>query len=83
MQFSSFVSEDDDLVLNRKTDWPNPLSWWDNGEDDDTVLSQYDESEGPTKADNGEDDDLILNRIPAKTSALAQTDNGDGDDIVV
>jgi hypothetical protein len=75
--------EDDDLVLNRKTDWPNPLSWWDNGEDDDTVLSQYDESEGPTKADNGEDDDLILNRIPAKTSALAQTDNGDGDDIVV
>ena len=60
--------EDDDLVLGREIRKPgqNPLSWFDNGDGDDTVLSQYDESEGPTKADNGEDDDLVLGRKDAK-----------------
>lgn len=77
--------EDDDLVLGRVRG-PNPLSWFDDGADDDTILTQlkskYDESEGPTKADNGEDDDIVVNRVQG-FNPLSWSDNGEDDDAVV
>merc|ERR1719473_1477742 len=54
----------------KKSGWSNPLGWTDPGEDDDLVLPmlrsklRYDESEGPTKADNGEDDPEVVGREP-------------------
>lgn len=50
-------------------------------------LVQYDESEGPTKADNGQNDNLILNRAAwgaiGWTNPLSWKDDGSDDDLVV
>jgi len=62
------------------------LSWSDNGADDDSVLTQlsskYDESEGPTKADNGENDELVVGRVRG-FNPLSWADNGEADDSVL
>ena len=58
----------------KKSGWSNPLGWSDEGGDDDLVLPmlrqrlRYDESEGPTKADNGEDDPEVVEREPDMAS---------------
>lgn len=49
--------------------WTNPLSWTDNGNDDDVVLFQlkekmkFDESGFETPADKGIDDDSVVNYV--------------------
>ena len=49
--------------------WTNPLSWTDNGNDDDVVLFQmkskirFDESGFDTPADKGLDDDQVVNYV--------------------
>ena len=58
-----------------------------------TALSlKYDESEGPTKADNGEDEESVVYReadvangkkASGWTNPLGWSDNGDGDDTVI
>ena len=74
--------------------WTNPLSWHDAGDDDDTVLVQqkYDESEGPTKEDNGELDQAVIYResdiangkkFHGWTNPLSWHDAGDDDDTVL
>ena len=72
--------------------WTNPLSWTDSGDDDDTVLAQYDESEGPTKADNGDSDPTVVFRESdirngekwsGWTNPLSWTDDGSDDETVV
>ena len=76
--------------------WTNPLGWTDDGTGDEQFLQQnidmvraqymsllqYDESEGPTKADNGEDDDLVVGRVRG-FNPLSWSDNGDDDDTVL
>jgi iron uptake system EfeUOB component EfeO/EfeM len=97
----------DQVVVYRENDiangakfsgWTNPLSWTDSGADDDTVVLQiksnikYDESEGPTKEDNGELDQVVVYResdvangakFSGWTNPLSWTDNGADDDTVV
>lgn len=91
----------DEVVVYRESDikngekfsgWTNPLSWTDDGASDDTVLAQYDESEGPTKADNGELDEVVVYResdvkngekFSGWTNPLSWTDDGTADDTVV
>jgi len=52
--------------------WSNPLSWTDDGADDDVVLFQmkskikYDESGFDTPADKGLDDDTVVNFVQIK-----------------
>jgi len=99
--------ENDNVVVYRENDiknggkfsgWSNPLSWADNGNDDDVVLTQqksqlrYDESEGPTKEDNGELDNVVVYRendikngekFSGWTNPLGWTDNGEDDDVVL
>jgi len=49
--------------------WTNPLSWTDDGKDDDIVLFQmkekmkFDESGFDTPADKGMDDDSVVNYV--------------------
>ena len=54
---------------------------------EDNHLVQYEESEGPTKADNGQNDNLILNRAAwgaiGWTNPLSWKDDGSDDDLVV
>jgi len=54
---------------------------------EDNHLVQYEESEGPTKADNGMNDNLILNRAAwgaiGWTNPLQWSDDGTDDDLVV
>ena len=76
------------------------MSWTDAGDDDDTVLLQqrqklrtkYEESEGPTKEDNGELDQVVVYReddvkngekFSGWTNPLSWTDAGDDDDTVL
>ena len=97
----------DNFVVNREVDsangekksgWSNPLGWTDDGHDDDLVLQQlssvmrYEESEGPTKADNGENDDWVTRREQdvkngekesGWTNPLGWSDDGDDDDTVI
>ena len=97
----------DEVVVYREADvkngekfsgWTNPLSWTDEGADDDTVLVQgkskirYDESEGPTKEDNGDLDEVVVYReadvkngekFSGWTNPLSWTDDGDDDDTVL
>lgn len=97
----------DDYVVNREKDsangekksgWSNPLGWSDEGEGDDLVLQQlaavirYEESEGPTKTDNGENDDWVTRREQdvkngekesGWTNPLGWSDEGDDDDTVL
>ena len=97
----------DDYIVNREKDsangekasgWTNPLGWSDEGEGDDLVLQQiaavirYEESEGPTKTDNGENDDFVtLREQDVKngekksgwTNPLGWSDAGDDDDSVL
>ena len=99
--------ENDQFVTWREADiangkkfhgWTNPLGWTDNGDDDDTVLTQlksklrYDESEGPTKADNGENDQFVTwresdiangKKFHGWTNPLGWTDDGEDDDTVL
>jgi len=72
--------------------WTNPLSWHDNGNDDDVVLAQYDEAEGPTKEDNGQQDESVIFResdikngekFSGWTNPLSWTDAADDDDTVL
>jgi len=78
------LGEDDEDVTSREKDnaystggakfhgWTNPLSWADEGADDDKVIAQlnsnikigngYAEAEGPTKVDFGEGDHNVLER---------------------
>ena len=91
----------DNVVVYRENDikngakfhgWTNPLAWTDAGADDDTVLAQYDESEGPTKEDNGDLDNVVVYRendiangkkFYGWTNPIAWTDDGTDDDIVL
>ena len=97
----------DDYVVNREKDsangekksgWSNPLGWTDDGDSDDLVLQQissvmrYEESEGPTKTDNGENDDWVTRREQDTkngekesgwTNPLGWSDEGDDDDTVL
>jgi hypothetical protein len=95
--------EADEVVVFRESDiengkkfsgWTNPLSWTDEGADDETVLVQqkYDEAEGPTKEDNGELDQVVVFResdiengkkFSGWTNPLSWTDDGDSDETVV
>lgn len=74
------------------------MSLTDDGNDDDTVLVQqhqrvkYDESEGPTKEDNGELDQIVVYReddikngekFSGWVNPLSLTDDGNDDDTVV
>jgi len=78
--------------------WTNPLGWTDDGADDETVLPmlkaklRYDESEGPTKADNGELDQVVVwreadikngEKFHGWTNPLGWTDNGENDEAVL
>ena len=63
------VTREADVSNGKKVSgWTNPLGWADSGNDDDLILAQlhagvrYDESEGPTKADNGEADGAVVHR---------------------
>merc|ERR1740117_2027017 len=97
----------DDYCVGREADskngektsgWTNPLGWTDDGDSDDLVLQQlssvmrYEESEGPTKADNGENDDYVTKREQdvkngekesGWTNPLGWSDEGDDDDTVI
>ena len=97
----------DDYVVNREKDsangekksgWTNPIGWSDEGEGDDLVLQQlaavirYEESEGPTKTDNGENDDWVTRREQdvkngekesGWSNPLGWSDEGDDDDTVL
>jgi iron uptake system EfeUOB component EfeO/EfeM len=99
--------DEDNVVVYREADtkngekfsgWSNPLAWTDAGDDDDTVLLQlrhqhkYEESEGPTKEDNGEEDNVVVYReadtkngekFSGWSNPLAWTDAGDDDDTVI
>jgi len=95
--------DSDQVVVYRESDikngekfsgWTNPLSWTDAGDADETVLVQqrYDESEGPTKADNGDSDNVVVYResdikngekFSGWTNPLSWTDAGDADETVV
>jgi iron uptake system EfeUOB component EfeO/EfeM len=99
--------ENDNVVVYRENDiengkkksgWTNPLSWADDGNDDDVVLAQtllqtrYDESEGPTKEDNGENDNVVVYREndiengkkkSGWTNPLSWADDGNDDDTVL
>jgi len=89
------VYREDDVKNGKKfSGWTNPLSWTDDGNDDDTVLvqSKYDESEGPTKEDNGDSDHVVLYReddvkngkkFSGWTNPLSWTDDGNDDDTVL
>jgi hypothetical protein len=46
------------------------------------MSTKYDESEGPTKADNGEDDDIVVGRVHG-ANPLSWADDGNDDDTVV
>lgn len=50
-------------------------------------LIQYEDSEGPTKADNGQNDNLVMNRAEwgaiGWTNPLSWKDDGSDDDLVV
>ena len=70
---SNVVRREEDLQEGKhpgekESGWTNPLSWSDDGHDDDLVVTQlhshirYDESEGPTMPDYGEADNLVVNR---------------------
>jgi hypothetical protein len=84
----------------KKSGWTNPLGWADTGAADDTVLVfmtaeqqiAYDESEGPTKEDNGEADPSVVYRESdikngekksGWTNPLGWKDDGSGDDTVL
>ena len=99
--------ENDPVVVWRESDiangkkfhgWTNPLGWTDDGADDETVLPQlksklrYDESEGPTKADNGEWDQFVTwresdiangKKFHGWTNPLGWTDDGADDETVL
>lgn len=99
--------DNDNVVVYRENDiangkkfggWTNPLSWADDGNDDDVVLAQtlqqmrYDESEGPTKEDNGDNDNVVVYRendvengkkFGGWTNPLSWTDDGNDDDVVL
>ena len=95
------VYREDDVKNGEKfSGWTNPLSWTDAGDDDDTILLQqkqklkmkYDESEGPTKEDNGELDQVVVYReddikngekFSGWTNPLSWVDAGDDDDTVL
>jgi len=92
------LREKDSANGEKKSGWTNPLGWTDDGDSDDLVLQQlssvmrYEESEGPTKADNGENDDFVTKREQdvkngEKESGwknpLGFTDDGDDDDTVI
>ena len=72
--------------------WTNPLGWTDGGNDDEHVLLQYAESEGPTKVDFGELDQAVVPRFKDAgngfkhngwTNPLSWTDNGEDDEVVL
>lgn len=91
----------DNVVVYRENDvkngekfsgWTNPLSWADDGKDDDSILTQYEESEGPTKEDSGELDQVVVYReddikngekFSGWTNPLRWTDDGEDDDTVL
>lgn len=90
--------EDDPNVVNRAdvrlTGWVNPLGVTDAGDGDDLILAQtqYDVSEGPTKADNGESEETVVLResdtgngkkFSGWTNPLGWSDSGEDDDSVV
>ena len=101
------LGEFDEDLVTREADvknggkvsgWSNPLGWADDGNDDDLVVTQlaadirYDESEGPTKADNGEADPSVVHReadvangkkVSGWTNPLGWTDAGDADETVL
>ena len=89
----SVVHREADVANGKKVSgWTNPLGWTDSGDADETVLAQYDESEGPTKADNGEADPSVVHReadvangakVSGWTNPLGWTDSGDDDDSVL
>jgi len=91
----SVVHREADVANGKKVSgWTNPLGWTDAGEDDENVLAQtsYDESEGPTKADNGEADPSVVHReadvangakVSGWTNPLGWTDGGADDDSVL
>jgi len=72
--------------------WTNPLGWTDGGKDDEHVLLQYADSEGPTKVDFGELDQAVVPRFKDAgngfkhngwTNPLSWTDNGNDDEAVL
>ena len=91
----SVVHREADVANGKKVSgWTNPLGWTDGGDADETVLTQtkYDESEGPTKADNGEADPSVVHReadtangkkVSGWTNPLGWTDSGEDDDSVL
>jgi len=91
----SVVYREQDTANGRKfSGWTNPLGWRDTGVNDDTVLLQqkYDESEGPTKVDNGDSDYSVVYReqdtangrkFSGWTNPLGWRDTGVNDDTVL
>lgn len=87
------VSREKDIANGEKVSgWTNPLGWADDGNDDDKVLAQYDESEGPTKADNGELDQVVVYRehdtknggkVSGWSNPLGWADTGADDETVL
>lgn len=95
----SVVTREKDTGNGEKfSGWTNPLGWTDDGSDDDLVTTQlaavirYDESEGPTKVDNGDVDYSVIHReadtgngvkFSGWTNPLGWPDTGNNDEAVV
>lgn len=101
------MREDDIANGKKKSNWVNPLSFHDDGSNDDQVVLQmqqklnqinldmyiqYDESEGPTKEDNGELDQAVIYReddikngekFSGWKNPLSMTDDGNDDDTIL
>lgn len=101
------LGEHDVGVVSREADtsnggkfsgWSNPLAWTDAGDDDEKVLTQqkatirFDDSEGPTKEDNGEAEETVVwresdtgngKKFHGWTNPLSWTDAGDADETVL
>ena len=84
--------EEDNGNGSKFSGWTNPLSWHDSGSDDEKVLMQYAESEGPTKVDLGELDQVVVPResdignglkYHGWTNPLSWADDGSDDQSVL
>jgi hypothetical protein len=87
------VLRERDIANGKKASgWTNPLGWSDDGEGDESVLTQYDVSEGPTKVDFGDSDHVVVLRerdiangkkASGWTNPLGWSDDGEGDESVL
>ena len=83
----SIMSRERDTANGKKASgWTNPLSWTDDGSDDDRVLLQFDESGFITPADNGLGDESVINFVQTgydESEGPTKADNGDSDPSVI